>query len=237
MSLDLEKEYNNRARVPEHPGIIASWARDSAAYRETNLPRALRYGDGERHTFDLFEAGPGPTLMYIHGGYWQALDKNFHSIHARGLNQLGVSVAAERISACRPASTSCGPNATRPAAPAGSMANPPSKLACSPRLSAAIWWQTLHETPSAASACCGAAGARFANTCPRPPAAAASKRAIGMWHVEHLSSIAPCAPGWSTTSRRTAACQYGSRAAFAIMVDRQSNPIEMSSPVGAVIDA
>lgn len=68
MSLDLEAEYNNRARVPEHPAIIAGWAKDAAAYREARPPRVVRYGDGERHTFDLFEAGAGPAVMFIHGG-------------------------------------------------------------------------------------------------------------------------------------------------------------------------
>ncbi|HYD73835.1 MAG TPA: alpha/beta hydrolase [Candidatus Binatia bacterium] len=100
MSLDLEKEYNNRARVPENPGIIQSWARDSAAYRETSPPREIAYGAGERHKFDFFQAGDGPAVMYIHGGYWQALDKSFHSIHARGLNALGVSVAVPSYDLC-----------------------------------------------------------------------------------------------------------------------------------------
>jgi arylformamidase len=100
MSLDLEKEYNNRARVPENPGIIQSWARDSAAYREAKPPREIAYGDGERHKFDFFEAGDGPVVMYIHGGYWQALDKSFHSIHARGLNELGISVAVPSYDLC-----------------------------------------------------------------------------------------------------------------------------------------
>jgi arylformamidase len=100
MSIDLEREYNNRARVPENPGIIAGWASDSAAYRETKLPRVVRYGEGERHTFDLFEAGDGPAVMYIHGGYWQALDKSFHSIHARGLNAQGVTVAVPSYDLC-----------------------------------------------------------------------------------------------------------------------------------------
>ena len=100
MSLDLEKEYNNRARVPEHPGIIESWARESAAYRQAKPPRVIRYGEGERHTCDLFEAGAGPAVMYIHGGYWQALDKSFHSVHARGLNELGVSVAVPSYDLC-----------------------------------------------------------------------------------------------------------------------------------------
>lgn len=100
MSLDLEREYNNRARVPENPDIIQSWAGDSAAYREAKPPRAIRYGEGERRTFDLFEAGAGPAVMYIHGGYWQALDKSFHSIHARGLNKLGVTVAVPSYDLC-----------------------------------------------------------------------------------------------------------------------------------------
>lgn len=100
MSLDLEAEYNNRARVPEHPAIIASWASDSTAYREAKPPRVVRYGDGERHTFDLFEAGPGPAVMFIHGGYWQALDKSFFSHMARGLNAQGVSVAVPSYDLC-----------------------------------------------------------------------------------------------------------------------------------------
>jgi arylformamidase len=100
MSLDLEKEYNNRARVPENPEIMAGWARDSAAYRETKPPRVIRYGDGERHTFDLFEASAGPSVMYIHGGYWQALDKSFHSHQAAGLNALGVTVVVPSYDLC-----------------------------------------------------------------------------------------------------------------------------------------
>ena len=100
MSLDLEREYNNRARVPENPGIIASWASDSAAYRQVKPPRVVRYGEGERHTMDLFEAGDGPAVIYVHGGYWQALDKTFHSVHARGLNARGVTVAVPSYDLC-----------------------------------------------------------------------------------------------------------------------------------------
>lgn len=100
MSLDLEQEYNNRVRVPEHPAIIAGWARDAAAYRQGKPPREIAYGDGERQRFDLFEASAGPTLMFVHGGYWQALDKSFFSHMARGLNALGVSVAVPSYDLC-----------------------------------------------------------------------------------------------------------------------------------------
>jgi len=100
MSLDLEAEYNNRARVPEHAEIIAAWARDAAAYRDAKPPRIVRYGEGDRRTFDLFEAGCGPAVMFIHGGYWQSLDKSFFSHMAAGLNALGVSVAVPSYDLC-----------------------------------------------------------------------------------------------------------------------------------------
>lgn len=100
MSLDLEKEYNNRARVPEHPAIIARWAAESKAWRNINPPRVIEYGPGERNTLDLFDAGDGPAVMFIHGGYWQALDKSFFSHMAKGLNALGVSVAVPSYDLC-----------------------------------------------------------------------------------------------------------------------------------------
>ncbi|MCX7356765.1 MAG: alpha/beta hydrolase [Alphaproteobacteria bacterium] len=100
MSLDLEKEYNNRAAVPEHPAIIARWAAESKAYRNINPPRVIEYGEGERNTFDLFDAGPGPAVMFIHGGYWQALDKSFFSHLAKGLNEFGVTVAIPSYDLC-----------------------------------------------------------------------------------------------------------------------------------------
>jgi hypothetical protein len=55
-----------------------------------------------------------------------------------------------------------------------------------------------------------------------------------MWQAEHSCSMAAADSGWSLTSRRTPACQYGSRDALAIMDGRHSVPIEMSSPDGAV---
>jgi arylformamidase len=86
--------------VPEHPAIIARWAAESKAYRNINPPRVIEYGPGERNTFDLFDAGPGPAVMFIHGGYWQALDKSFFSHMAKGLNEFGVTVAVPSYDLC-----------------------------------------------------------------------------------------------------------------------------------------
>lgn len=104
MSVDYETEYNNRARVPEHPGIIAGWARDAAAYREVAVSeRGVRYGEGPRQTYDLFkpeDVKSQAIVLFIHGGYWQALDPSHFSHMARGLNLLGVPVAVVGYDLC-----------------------------------------------------------------------------------------------------------------------------------------
>lgn len=104
MSVDYETEYNNRARVPEHPGIIAGWAKDAAAYRaEAFCELGVRYGEGVRQFYDLFKpetAKADAIVMFVHGGYWQALDPSFFSHMARGLNRLGVPVAVVGYDLC-----------------------------------------------------------------------------------------------------------------------------------------
>jgi arylformamidase len=101
---DYEVEYNNRARVPDHPAHMAGWARDAAAYREARHGRwrAIPYGPGARHIIDFFSAGTneGPIVVFIHGGYWQALDASSFSHLAAGLNTHGVSVAIPSYDLC-----------------------------------------------------------------------------------------------------------------------------------------
>jgi arylformamidase len=102
--MDLEAEYNNRARVPAHPQHIAGWQRDAAAWRDA-APRAelgLAYGARERERLDLFHPGPGeaPLALFIHGGYWKAFDGSVFSHCARGLNLRGVAVAVPSYDLC-----------------------------------------------------------------------------------------------------------------------------------------
>ena len=99
--VNYEVEYNNRARVPEHPSLISGWARDAAAYRERHAPRSIAYGPGGRHRMDLFSGDhDGPIVVFIHGGYWQALDGSFFSHLAGGLNAHGVTVAIPSYDLC-----------------------------------------------------------------------------------------------------------------------------------------
>jgi arylformamidase len=108
--MDLELEYNNRARVPDHPAHVAGWQRDAAAWRAA-APRAeldLPYGAGGRERLDLFHPGGdgpdsdrgAPLALFIHGGYWKALDRSFVSHCARGLNLRGVAVAVPSYDLC-----------------------------------------------------------------------------------------------------------------------------------------
>jgi arylformamidase len=102
-NIDYEAEYNNRARVPEHPSLIAGWARDAQAYRESgpDLFHRISYGPGARSTIDVFPSrGEGDLVVFIHGGYWQALDGSFFSHLARGLNARGISVAIPSYDLC-----------------------------------------------------------------------------------------------------------------------------------------
>jgi arylformamidase len=99
--IDYEVEYNNRARVPEHPALMSGWARDAAAYRELRAPQAIRYGSGARHIVDFFEGdGEGPIVVFIHGGYWLAFDGSSFSHCARGLNAHGIGVAVPTYDLC-----------------------------------------------------------------------------------------------------------------------------------------
>jgi arylformamidase len=99
--IDYEVEYNNRARVPDNPALMAGWAKDAAAYRAEHAPRQTAYGPGPRNTIDLFSGdGQGPIVVFIHGGYWQALDGSSFSHCARGLNAHGIEVAVPSYDLC-----------------------------------------------------------------------------------------------------------------------------------------
>jgi arylformamidase len=98
----VEREYNNRALVPDHPAYFARWERDSQFVRST-LPCEidLAYGPDPRHRIDLFPAaGSRGTLVFIHGGYWRSLDKRMFAWLAASWAAAGVSVALPNYRLC-----------------------------------------------------------------------------------------------------------------------------------------
>jgi arylformamidase len=104
MTIDYEKEYDNRARVPEHVDIFARWHRDAEAYRKAS-PKAelgLKYGPSERQFIDIFPAqnANAPLVLFIHGGWWRSLHPREFSHSAAGPNAHGVTVAMTGYDLC-----------------------------------------------------------------------------------------------------------------------------------------
>jgi arylformamidase len=100
----LEREYNPRATIPEFAALFAQWkvrgAQARAAQARGVQPARLdlAYGSAPAETLDYFpaEARAGeasPLLVFIHGGYWRALDKADFSWVAPGYVAAGISVA------------------------------------------------------------------------------------------------------------------------------------------------
>jgi arylformamidase len=108
MPIDYEAEYNNRARVPEHPEIFARWTREAEDYRaeamkERRAELGLQYGATLRQTIDLFSpkgGGSAPLALFVHGGYWRSLEPSMFSQAARGANARGIAVAVVGYDLC-----------------------------------------------------------------------------------------------------------------------------------------
>lgn len=97
--IDYEAAFNARAVVPEHPAIFARWRSDAAQYRATAPCRlAVSYGEGQRQAVDVF--GEGPLALFIHGGWWRAMERETFSHMARGLNAHGIAVAVAGYDLC-----------------------------------------------------------------------------------------------------------------------------------------
>ncbi len=99
----VEHEYNNRARVPDHPQWLATMAeRSAAAYAAASPKRDLRYGSNPKETLDLFlpTGSPRGTFVFLHGGYWRALDKADFGFVAPPLLAHGIAVAVVNYDLC-----------------------------------------------------------------------------------------------------------------------------------------
>ena len=93
----LDAAYNNAAAVgpTKRDQYIAGWTGRSGPIRSMPGVRLdLRYGDGARHRLDAFPSGAAgaPTLVFIHGGYWQMNDKEPYAFLGEGLLPAGFNL-------------------------------------------------------------------------------------------------------------------------------------------------
>ncbi|MDK9704631.1 MAG: alpha/beta hydrolase [Sulfuritalea sp.] len=92
----LDRQYNARAAIPDHPEIFARWrAASSAARNSLRYEPDCHYGPSPAESLDLYPAArrDAPLLVFIHGGYWRSLDKQDFSFLAPAFVRAGVAVA------------------------------------------------------------------------------------------------------------------------------------------------
>src|SRR5467141_2277789 len=92
---DRDLGLNNGVAVAGSADIVAGWERRSLELRARYSGHIdLHYGPRERNRIDFLKARENaPTLLFIHGGYWQARAKEVFTIFAEGPMAHGINVA------------------------------------------------------------------------------------------------------------------------------------------------
>jgi acetyl esterase/lipase len=92
--------YDNGANIPKSEKWPGVWVEPARQERESLVAAGrarldLVYGEGERERFDLFlpEGEAKGLVVFVHGGFWMALDKSFWSHLAAGSLAHGYAVA------------------------------------------------------------------------------------------------------------------------------------------------
>ena len=101
---ELDREYNNRLKVPDYQKYYDDWEAGSQSFRQTAQGAHLdiMFGPGEFENLDLFlpESSGGPLHIYIHGGYWQWMYKESFSFLGKAFVEAGAAFAAINYALC-----------------------------------------------------------------------------------------------------------------------------------------
>ncbi len=93
----LDRQYDARGSVADAELYLErrrTWSRHIR--RRLQFGGDLHFGPGPRERLDLFTPAtpsPWPIVIYVHGGYWRANDKQDSSFVAASLVPLGIAVA------------------------------------------------------------------------------------------------------------------------------------------------
>jgi arylformamidase len=92
---DRDLGLNNGVAVAGSAELVAGWERLSLEMRARYPDHLdLRYGPRERNRIDFLKAREkAPTLVFIHGGYWQTRAKETFALFAGGPMAHGINVA------------------------------------------------------------------------------------------------------------------------------------------------
>src|SRR6202051_5155692 len=92
---DRDLGLHNTVAVEGRAEMVAGWEQRSAEIRARYPDHIdLRYGPRERNRIDFLKArAKAPTLLFIHGGYWQSRAKEVFTVMAEGPMAHGINVA------------------------------------------------------------------------------------------------------------------------------------------------
>ena len=92
---ERDRGLNNGEHFPGSIEMVAGWEKRSGELRKRYPAHIdLRYGPRERNRIDFLKAADkAPTLLFIHGGYWQARAKEVFTVVAEGPMAHGINVA------------------------------------------------------------------------------------------------------------------------------------------------
>jgi len=104
---DWNDAYANGPNIPGGERWPAAWVQPAQAYRDELQASGratfdIGYGERPRNRFDLFrpEGRAKGLVVFVHGGFWRALDKSFWSHLARGSIESGYAVAIPSYTLC-----------------------------------------------------------------------------------------------------------------------------------------
>ena len=99
----IELAFNPRATARNVDERVAGYAAASAETRERlDCTLDVRYGPGDKETLDIFPAGTpdAPVHLFIHGGYWRAMDKSDYSFIADVFQPAGATTVIINYDLC-----------------------------------------------------------------------------------------------------------------------------------------
>ena len=95
---ELDRQYSARGTVVDiEPHIAAYRSLTQAAQARLPCSLNLSYGPSEPERLDVYPAatsGPAPVFVFVHGGYWRALDAADSGFMAEAMTKAGICVVA-----------------------------------------------------------------------------------------------------------------------------------------------
>ena len=93
---ELTRQMNPRSQVPDMGALFRQWTADGASARARHRALDISYGAHRDQVFDLYRPdgkSRPPAWVFIHGGYWQASNKDQHAQFCDGMLRAGFAVA------------------------------------------------------------------------------------------------------------------------------------------------